>query len=158
MRNSVLLKHPSLTRGLGWSLITIGLVLLALLLWRLTVTDSSTTADRTAIRGTIQAQIDAFRTDDAERAFSFASPAIQDHFRTPEQFMARIMTSYRSVYRPRAVFFQDGLIIDDLATQRVLFVNQEDSLIIATYLMQRQQNGAWRIAGCYLTPAAGKVL
>ena len=41
-------------------------------------------ADSAAITATINQQIEAFQADDFERAFEFASPTIQQIFRTAE--------------------------------------------------------------------------
>ncbi len=43
--------------------------------------------DVAEIRNMIIGQIDAFRKDDAEKAFSFAAPRIREIFRTPEVFL-----------------------------------------------------------------------
>ena len=62
-------------------------------------------SDRDAIRTIIQAQLDAFRADDADAAFSFASPNIQQRFGDPSQFMRMVKTGYAPVYANRQAFF-----------------------------------------------------
>lgn len=114
--------------------------------------------DRDAIRAVIQAQLDAFQADDAQRAFSFASPSIQDRFATPARFLAMVKASYQPVYRPRSAVFQETIVDQDVVAQQVLLVDSNDQLFMAVYPMEKQPDGTWRIAGCYLTPAKGLAL
>jgi hypothetical protein len=64
-----------------------------------------TQADWSAIREVIRAQIDAFRQDKDEFAFSYATPGIREQFKTAENFMHMVKTSYPAVYRPTSVAF-----------------------------------------------------
>ena len=50
-------------------------------------------ADRSAIRDAIQGQVDAFRRDDGEGAFGYASPSIRGMFGTSEVFMDMVRLS-----------------------------------------------------------------
>jgi hypothetical protein len=106
--------------------------------------------DRAAIRGVIEAQLEAFRADDGARAFSFASPGIQGLFHDPDTFMRMVREGYQPVYRPRAVEFRDLVPLEGRWTQRVLFVGPDGVPVIARYPMQRQPDGSWRIDGCVL--------
>src|SRR4030095_7699853 len=49
-------------------------------------------ADWASIQAVISSQLDAFKRDDADAAFSFASPAIQKQFHTPGEFMHMVRT------------------------------------------------------------------
>src|SRR3954469_6769967 len=69
-------------------------------------------AEARAVRAVIEAQLDAFQHDDAERAFSYAAPDIQKAFRTPARFMEMVRTSYAVVYRPHNVVFEPAADID----------------------------------------------
>ena len=111
-------------------------------------------ADRSAIRQVIQAQLAAFRVDDGTTAFSLASPAIKSMFGTPANFMAMVRTSYMPVYRPREVQFQDVIDYRGAPTQLVLLVGPDNEVVTAYYIMERQPDGTWRINGCELRPAA----
>ena len=51
-------------------------------------------ADARAVRSVVSAQLDAFANDDAVRAFSYAAPAIQAMFQTPERFLAMVRRGY----------------------------------------------------------------
>ena len=110
-------------------------------------------ADRGAIVAVISRQIDAFRRDDGAAAFAFASPSIQGMFGTPENFMDMVRRSYRPVYRPRDVRFEELLARDGQLVQRVLLIGPESEVVVALYEMQRQPDGEWRINGCFLLQA-----
>lgn len=107
-------------------------------------------ADVTAIRGVIEAQLQAFRTDDSAQAFAYASPAIQSIFKTPDTFMTMVRAGYKSVVRPREVEFRDLVPVEGRWTQRVLVVGSDGVPVVAQYVMEQQPDGSWRIDGCVL--------
>ncbi len=114
------------------------------------VDSALSSADRTAIRETIQAQVDAFRRDDGEAAFGFASPNIQGLFGSPTVFMDMVRRSYQPVYRPRALAFGDVVILNGRPTQLVEVIGPDGRPVVALYPMARLPDGSWRIDGCYL--------
>lgn len=106
--------------------------------------------DQPAIQAVIQHQLDAFQADDGDTAFSFAAPSIQEQFGTPENFLALVRHAYPMVYRPRETHFgvldeEDGQIV-----QKVAFVGPDGVLVTALYIMEREPDGSWRIAGCII--------
>ncbi len=119
---------------------------------------SLTASDKMAIRDVVQAQLDAFKADDAERAYSYASPAIQAKTGTPSAFMAMVRTSYAPVYRPRAVFFQNITMMNGVPAQRVLLMDHKGTPVLAVYPMERQADGSWRINGCMLYEGDAQML
>ncbi|MBL8303693.1 MAG: DUF4864 domain-containing protein [Ideonella sp.] len=107
--------------------------------------------DARAIRQTIEAQLEAFAAGDAARAYAFASAEIQAQFGDADTFMAMVRRGYPMVIRPAAVSFylpQPMPGAPPSARQRVRLRDPEGRLWIATYLVQRQAGGAWRINGC----------
>lgn len=94
-------------------------------------------SDEAAIRETIQAQVDAFRRDDGEAAFGFASPNIRSLFGTSDIFMDMVRQGYRPVYRPQVFEFRE-------------IVTPDGRPVTAYYPMSRLPDGSWRIEGCYL--------
>ena len=114
--------------------------------------------DRDAIHAVIQSQLDAFQSDDAVLAFSFASPAIQAQFGSPQNFMAMVKTGYQPVYRPRSVVFGDIVETAGKIVQQVLILDGEGQSVLAIYPMEKQTDESWRIAGCYLTASKAKIL
>jgi Domain of unknown function (DUF4864) len=107
-------------------------------------------ADRQAILGTIQAQINAFQVDDGARAFSYATPQLRQLFGTSENFMAMVRGGYQPVYRPQSVEFLDARVVEGRTGQAVRFVGPDGIAVIAIYTMERQPDGSWRIAAVQL--------
>lgn len=114
--------------------------------------DQLSNADRAAIRQTIQGQIEAFKANDADLAFSFATPMIQNRFGDASRFVAMVKRGYMPVYRPRQVEFTDLLDVRGKPTQRLVVVGPDNDVFSAYYLMEQQADGSWRISGCVLRP------
>jgi len=110
-------------------------------------------SDRESIRRTIEQQIEAFRADDAVRAFGFADANIQSMFGSPERFMAMVRAGYATIYRPHSYAFGDAKPNGDVIAQIVEFDGRDGSSAVAVYFMARQQDGSFRIAGVELLPA-----
>ena len=117
---------------------------------------SLSAADAAAVREVIEAQLDAFQKDDAQRAFSYATSDIREAFRTPENFLEMVRTSYPAVYRPKTVKFEAPQLVDDVVVQLVRLTDAEGRTWIALYPMQREPDGTWRINGCQLARLAGQ--
>jgi ketosteroid isomerase-like protein len=114
--------------------------------------------DQIAIRAVIEQQLQAFQKDDANKAFSFASPEIQKQFGNAQNFMSMVKEAYPAVYRPRSVMFEKLSIVQGNQTQSVMLLDPKGTLMKATYIMQKQASGSWRINGCYLVTAEGQTL
>ena len=106
--------------------------------------------DRAAVRLVIEKQLAAFAEDEAERAFAFASPKIQEMFITARNFMDMVRISYPVVYRPASLSFQvpylDGGEVWQVAEMR----DAAGMDWTALYTLLRQADGVWRINGCVL--------
>ena len=107
-------------------------------------------AERGIIRDVIAAQIDAFRADDGERAFSYASPMIRRQFGSAQNFMAMVRNGYPRVYRPARFEFGRLVEIEGRLAQLVHIVGDDGRPVTAVYFMERQPDGHWRIDGCTL--------
>lgn len=104
-----------------------------------------------AIESTIQSQIDAFLRDDFASAFAFASPTIQNIFRTPDNFGTMVRNGYPMVWRPGSVRYGDLREIDGALWQEVIVTDDAGRLHALVYRME-QIDGAWRIAGVQILP------
>jgi Domain of unknown function (DUF4864) len=113
-------------------------------------------ADRLAIRGIIQDQIEAFQRDDAARAFSYASPALQSMFGSQERFMAMVKEGYQPVYRPRSYTMGEFEDTPGGTSLSVQIQDLEGTDWLAIYTLEQQPDGAWRISGCYLAKVPGQ--
>lgn len=115
---------------------------------------AQTPADRSAIQSAIGGQLEAFRHDDGEAAFGFASPMIRGMFGSSGNFMAMVAHGYPPVYRPRDVQFADLVTIDGQLTQKVELIGPDGRAYLALYAMEQQPDGTWKINGCQLTESA----
>lgn len=114
-------------------------------------------SDAKAVRKTVQAQLAAFAADDARKAFSYAAPAIQQMFGTPDQFMAMVRAQYPMVHRAASASFLKPEPEGDAVLQRVQLTDAAGTPWLATYRMQRHPSGAWRIGGCVVAPAPSRL-
>ena len=110
-----------------------------------------------AMRAVVEAQLAAFAADDAKRAFSYAAPSIREMFGTPDRFMAMVRAGYPVVYRPASVIFLVPLRSQGQLFQGVQMTDTGGSLWLATYRLERQPDGNWRISGCDVQPSSGKM-
>ena len=113
-------------------------------------------SDKTEFQSIISSQIDAFRTGDGARAYSYASPTIRTIFPTPESFMNMVRQGYPPVYRAQSFAFgQAGFSASGRPIQRVTVVGPDGQSYQAIYTMERQPDGKWQINGCALVQAPG---
>lgn len=99
------------------------------------------------IRAVISGQIEAFKADDFETAFSFASPAIRDMFGSPARFGEMVRTGYPMVRRPAQVRFSGLEVREGRTVQSVLVIDAEGALYVLDYEMVPGADGGWRIDG-----------
>jgi DNA-binding transcriptional LysR family regulator len=108
------------------------------------------------IRSLIEAQLAAFRADDAERAFSYASPSIRTQFGDAATFIAMVRSGYPVVYRPASVAFLLPESADGQVIQRVRLTDSNGAAWLAIYSVERQADKSWRINGCVVTRDSGR--
>lgn len=101
------------------------------------------------IRAVIAGQIDAFRADDLERAFSFASPGIRRMFGSPDRFGEMVRRGYPMVRSPGMVKFSGLNERGGQNVQSVLLTDQAGALFIIDYDMILTEGG-WQIDGVRL--------
>jgi len=114
-------------------------------------------ADAKSARDVIQAQLAALAVDDAKLAFSYAAPRLREMFGTPEAFIEMVRTAYPVVYRPSGVAFLKPQWIEGELVQGVHMSDEDGVLWLALYRLERQKDKRWRITGCQLVQAAGRV-
>ena len=113
-------------------------------------------AQQPAFESIISKQIEAFRAGDNEAAFSFAAPALQQLFQTPDNFIAMVKRGYMAVYAPRRFSFP-GVETDPQGrpVQLVEVVDGDGRVWTARYTFEKQPDGSWRIAAVTLEKAPG---
>jgi hypothetical protein len=114
-------------------------------------------ADAQGARAAIQAQLKAFAADDAQRAFSLATPQLRQVFGTPENFIAMVRRGYPVVYRPASVAFLKPERDGEALVQAVHMTDADGVLWLALYHLERQPDKSWRISGCQVVEAKGQV-
>ncbi len=115
---------------------------------------SAVQADEAAARDVIVAQLDAFQRDDFEEAFTYASPTVQQIFRTPQRFAAMVRGGYPMVWRPSSVRFGLSEAREDKFYQQVVLGGSNGRLFLAEYEFI-ETDGVWQINGVRLLPDAG---
>lgn len=91
-------------------------------------------------------QFDAFRADDLERAFSYASPMIQGYFRTPENFGRMVSQGYPQIRMPGEVTLRDLSQENGRLLQRVEVRGADGVPQMFDYELIETENG-WKING-----------
>lgn len=104
------------------------------------------TAQQAEIEGTISSQLEAFKVDDFEQAFTYATPTLQRLFKTPQNFQRMVTEGYPMVWRPAEVTYleldeQRGALI-----QKVRIVDAKGFKHLLAYRMIKTDAG-WRIGG-----------
>ena len=111
--------------------------------------------DIAEIRNIILGQLDAFKADDAEKAFSYAAPNIKKIFQSPEIFLHMVRKSYRSVYRPQSFEFRPVERIEGNVVQPLVVVGPSGITETALYIMEPQPDGSWMIGACIMAREPG---
>jgi hypothetical protein len=106
-----------------------------------------------AAQSVIRAQEEALGHDDAAAAFTFAAPAIQGLFHTPEIFMAMVRNGYAPVYRHKSFEFGEAKIAGGKITQEVHIIDAAGAAWEALYTLEPQPDGSLKISACVLTKA-----
>ena len=109
-------------------------------------------------KAVIEAQIEAMAIDDWSKAFSFASPAIRKRFGSPQRFKEMVLKGYKIVYRPRSISFQ-GVENFGVAPGFVFhLIGADGQAARVVYLMIKDEDEGWRIAGVQLFNIKGKII
>ena len=131
--------------------VSVGFMLMALL-WT-SPGSAQSASDRAAIEAVIGAQLQAFAHDDAERAFGYAAPGIQQQFGTADYFLTMVERGYPPVYRPRSSRFAGLKVEDGEIVETVNLIGPDGAAWTALYSMEQQPDGGWKISGCRLVKA-----
>ena len=109
-------------------------------------------AQEAEIEGTITQQFDAFKADDFDKAFEFASPDLQMMFRSPENFKRMVTTGYPMVWHPAEVTYLELREISGALWQKVQIIDQKGFTHLLDYQMVNTDAG-WRIAAVQILDA-----
>ncbi len=103
-------------------------------------------AQQSEIEGTISSQIEAFKADDFEQAFTFATPNLRRMFQTPENFQRMVIGGYPMVWRPAEVEYLELREYEGAMFQKVRIIDQKGAMHTLMYRMIETPEG-WRIGG-----------
>ncbi len=112
---------------------------------------SDESVDSAALQQIIKNQMNAFVSGNAKAAYSYATNTLQHRFQTPEIFMEMVKRTYQPVYHPRNVTFGRSKMTKFGPTQEVFVTGPKGKDWVAFYSFEQQDDGSWRISGCYLT-------
>ncbi|NVK35355.1 MAG: DUF4864 domain-containing protein [Rhodobacteraceae bacterium] len=113
----------------------------------------SSPADSQAFRTIISDQIKAFRSGDASRAFSYASPALKNQFQSPQFFMHMVKSAYDPVYGAKNLSFGQTRDTPLGPVQEAYVTDRNGTDWLALYSFVRDGSGNWKISACRLTQA-----
>ena len=98
----------------------------------------------------IDAQLEAFQSGDAEKAYSFATPGIQRQFPNSSIFMQMVMNGYNVLRQPTQVEYQGLREHFGVKVQLVQLTDMNGITFQAFYQIEQQNSGEWRIGGCMI--------
>ncbi len=126
---------------------------LFLVVGALLATSSVASDNLASARGVIEQQIIAFLNDDVDSAYAFAAPRVQKVFPEPQRFFDMVKQNFPPVYRPGNYAFGRALSETDGATiaQELLITGPKGKDWRAVYVLERQQDGNYRINGVRLS-------
>ncbi|MCA1407855.1 DUF4864 domain-containing protein [Ensifer sp. IC3342] len=130
-------------------------VLLALCL-TLSIAAGAALADEPVdtVQSIIRAQIKAFLEDDADTAYSFASPAIRTKFPDKIIFFDMVKRRYQHLYRPGNFAFGRSKVVGEEVFQEVLISGSDGKDWTAIYDLVHQPDGSYKINGVMMLPTA----
>lgn len=104
----------------------------------------------------IESQINAFLTNDAETAYSFAAPGIKRMYPDAEMFMEMVRRGYGPVFKPGNFAFGKSRPSDDGSTfiQEVIIADPVGRDWKAVYVLERQPDGSFKINGVHMLSAS----
>lgn len=108
------------------------------------------------IRSVITRQLEAFSRDQDAEAYSYAAPIIQFAFPTVDSFMSMVKKGYQPVYRNSGYRFGgSGVDVTGRPTQTVIIQGNDGKTYEASYTLEQQSDGTWKIAGCIIRALPG---
>ena len=116
------------------------------------LTTLGATAQQADIESTITGQFEAFKADDFEGAFQFASPNLQMMFRSAENFKRMVTAGYPMVWKHSEFRFLDLREAAGTLWQKVQVTDLKGFTYLLDYQMVETTDG-WRIAAVQLLDA-----
>jgi hypothetical protein len=135
----------------------VGMVLVASALTTFAASPADNTtlrhAEWNAIQRAIGEQLKALKASDGAKAMAYSVPGIRQQFGTPERFLRMVREGYSALLEARSTTFLEGAVVDGITIQPLQLVMPDNTVMVALYTMEKQKDGAWRIAGCVIAPS-----
>ena len=106
------------------------------------------------LNASISSQIEAFKSDDFEQAFTYATPNLQRLFQSPANFQRMVTQGYPMVSRPAEVQYLELQERAGDQFQKVRITDQKGMIHLLLYRMQQTEAG-WRIGGVQILKVPG---
>ena len=100
------------------------------------------------VREVIVAQLEAFADDDADKAFSTATPGVRQAIGSSHRFLAMVRGAYPMVYRHTSISFLKPEEDEGTVLQLVEITDGNEKSWLALFAMERQPDNSWAIGGC----------
>lgn len=106
----------------------------------------------------VRQQLDALSKQDAGQAFALADQDLRTQFGNADAFLAAVRDQYPMLMHPASLLFLKPRTDGSVAMQKVRLIDDAGSSWSLTYVLDRQQDNQWRIAGCVVAPEGKQVL
>ncbi|MDA1284079.1 MAG: DUF4864 domain-containing protein [Proteobacteria bacterium] len=95
-------------------------------------------------------QLEAFKINDAPKAYSFAAPFIKIRFEDPESFMSMVKDNYEPISNAKDFYFLKSKIYNADIYHQLQIISQSNQSYLATYSLVFIED-EWKISGCVLS-------
>ncbi len=110
------------------------------------------------MRVLVQSYLWAISNRQADMVFLTAADSVTSVYSTPEALLRRMAKIHRPVVGGSLVRF-DGVSIRDSGPVQSVYIKDElGRQWWASYLLEKQADGMWKIAGCVIMPAPGWIV
>lgn len=104
--------------------------------------------DASDIKTVISSQLQAFKSGDKAAAYSYAAPSIKGMFPSPDIFMTMVEQGYPPVFRSSNTVFGSPTPEGNGFRQEVYITDTDGKSWIASYTLERSEDGQFKISGC----------
>ena len=112
-------------------------------------------AEAQATQSVVRDQLNAFKTGDLNRAYSYAAPNIKDYFTTVDRFAGMVKSGYGAIYQSESFVMSRNKIVGNDIFQEVIITDLSGNQWQAIYTLRQQEDGSWKISGVKLNPHKG---
>jgi len=98
----------------------------------------------------ISQQLEAFKVNDASKAYSFAAPFIKMRFEDPESFMSMVKDNYEPISNAKDFYFLKFKINNGNIYHQLQVISKSNRSYMATYSLIFIED-EWKISGCALS-------